>query len=63
LLFAHRTEHDEFEWDKTFANVPAMLEAGVTEFSIAMPIGLKSPLSLDEIAQVMGQLANKAKQF
>jgi hypothetical protein len=58
-----RTEQGELDWDKTFANVPAMLEAGVTEFAIAMPIGMKAPLSLAEIARFMEQLANKAKQF
>jgi probable F420-dependent oxidoreductase len=62
-LFAQRTEQDELDWDKTFSTVPAMLEAGVTEFACAMPIGMKSPLSLDEIARLMEQLARKAEQF
>jgi len=62
-LSPQRTEQGALDWDKTFANVPAMLEAGVTEFAIAMPIGMQAPLSLDEIAKFMGQLANKAKQF
>jgi probable F420-dependent oxidoreductase len=62
-LFPQRTEQDEVDWDKTFANVPAMLEAGVTEFACAMPMGMKSPVPLDEIARFMDQLANKAKQL
>ena len=39
-LFPQRTEQGELDWDKTFSTVPAMLEAGVTEFAIAMPIGM-----------------------
>jgi probable F420-dependent oxidoreductase len=62
-LFPQRTDQGELDWDKTFANVPAMLEAGVTEFAIAMPIGMTAPLSLDEIARFMNQLASKANQF
>jgi probable F420-dependent oxidoreductase len=62
-LFPQRAEQDEIDWDKTFARVPAMLETGVTEFAIAMPIGMKAPLSLDDIARFMGELASKAKQF
>jgi probable F420-dependent oxidoreductase len=64
-LFPQRAEQDELEvdWDKTFSKVPAMLEVGVTEFAIAMPIGMKAPLSLNDIARFMGELASKAKQF
>jgi probable F420-dependent oxidoreductase len=62
-LFPQRTEAGDIDWEKTFANVQPMLDAGVTEFACAMPIGMKAPLSLDDIAQFMGQLANKAKQF
>ena len=62
-LFPQRTEQGELDWDKTFANVPAMLEAGVTEFAIAMPIGMNAPMSLADIARFMNQLASKAKQF
>jgi probable F420-dependent oxidoreductase len=62
-LFPARTEQGDLDWDKTFSNVLAMLEAGVTEFAIAMPIGIKTPMSLDEIARFMELLANKAKQF
>jgi probable F420-dependent oxidoreductase len=62
-LFPQRTDQGELDWDKTFSTAPAMLEAGVTEFACAMPIGMKAPLSLDEIARFMGQLAGKAKQF
>ena len=62
-LFPQRTEHGEIDWDKTFANVPAMLDAGVTEFACAMPVGLKSPVPMDEIAGFMGNLARHAKQF
>jgi len=61
-LFPQRNDQDEVDWDKTFSNVPAMLEAGVTEFACAMPIGMKAPLSLDEIASFMDRLASKAKQ-
>ncbi len=62
-LFPQRTEQGELDWDKTFVNVPAMLEAGVTEFAIAMPVGMTAPMPLDEIARFMNQLADKAKQF
>jgi probable F420-dependent oxidoreductase len=64
-LFPQRTQQDDLEldWAKTFANVRAMLEAGVTEFAIAMPIGMKAPLSLHDIAHFMGELATQAKQF
>jgi probable F420-dependent oxidoreductase len=62
-LFPQRTEQGDLDWDKTFVNVPAMLEAGVTEFAIAMPIGMSAPMPLDEIARFMNQLAMKAQQF
>lgn len=62
-LFPQRTDKGELDWDKTFLNVPAMLEAGVTEFAIAMPTGMNAPMSLHDIAHFMNQLANKAKQF
>jgi probable F420-dependent oxidoreductase len=62
-LFPQRTEQGDIDWGQTFANVPAMLEAGVTEFAIAMPMGMTSPLTLDKIARFMEQLANQAKQF
>jgi probable F420-dependent oxidoreductase len=62
-LFPQRTEHGEIDWDKTFAPVPDMLEAGVTEFACAMPMGMKSPVPLDEIAAFMEHLARHAKQF
>jgi alkanesulfonate monooxygenase SsuD/methylene tetrahydromethanopterin reductase-like flavin-dependent oxidoreductase (luciferase family) len=62
-LFPSRTEQGELDWDMTFSSVSAMLEAGVTEFAIAMPIGMKAPLSLDEVARFMDQLTSKAKQF
>jgi probable F420-dependent oxidoreductase len=62
-LLPQRTEQGDIDWDKTFAGVAAMLEVGVTEFACAMPIGIKAPLSLDEIAQFMGRLASKASQF
>jgi len=62
-LFPLRNEQGELDWDKTFSNVPGMLEAGVTEFACAMPIGMNVPLSLDEIAGFMRQLASRAKQF
>lgn len=62
-LFAERTERGELDWDKTFSSVPPMLEAGVTEFACAMPIGMDTPLSLDDIARFMDRLASKAKQF
>jgi alkanesulfonate monooxygenase SsuD/methylene tetrahydromethanopterin reductase-like flavin-dependent oxidoreductase (luciferase family) len=62
-LFPQRTEQGELDWDKTFSNVPAMLEAGVTEFACAMPIGMNAPLSLDDVARFMDRLASKAKQF
>jgi probable F420-dependent oxidoreductase len=62
-LFPQRTEQGELDWDRTFSSVPPMLEVGVTEFACAMPIGMNAPMSLDEIARFMDQLANKAKQF
>jgi probable F420-dependent oxidoreductase len=62
-LIPQRTEQGELDWDKTFSNVPAMLEAGVTEFACAMPIGMKAPMSLDEIARFMDQLASNAKEL
>jgi probable F420-dependent oxidoreductase len=62
-LFAQRTEQGELDWDRTFANVPSLLEAGVTEFALAMPIGMQAPLSLSDITHFMNQLASKAKQF
>ena len=62
-LIPQRTEQGELDWDKTFSNVLAMLEVGVTEFACAMPIGMKAPMSLDEIARFMNELASKAKQF
>jgi probable F420-dependent oxidoreductase len=62
-LFPQRTAQGEIDWDKTFAEVPAMLEAGATEFACAMPIGMKSPVPMDEIAGFMSQLAHHAKQF
>ena len=62
-LYPQRTDEGEVDWDKTCSDVPAMLEAGVTEFACAMPVGMKAPLSLEEIARFMTQLANKAKQF
>jgi probable F420-dependent oxidoreductase len=61
-LFPQRTEQGELDWDATFSNVPALLEAGVTEFACAMPMGMK-PMSIGEIATFMSQLANKARQF
>jgi probable F420-dependent oxidoreductase len=62
-LFPQRTEQGELDWGKTFANVPAMLDAGVTEFAIAMPMGMTAPMPLSEIARFMEQLANQARQF
>lgn len=62
-LFPQRTDGDDIDWDKTFANVSAMREVGVTEFACAMPIGMKVPLSLDDIARFMDQLATKAQLF
>jgi probable F420-dependent oxidoreductase len=62
-LFPLRTEAGELDWDRTFSTVPAMLEADVTEFAIAMPIGMQAPMSLSEIARFMEQLASKAQQF
>jgi probable F420-dependent oxidoreductase len=62
-LIPQRTEQGEIDWNKTFIAVPAMLEAGVTEFACAMPMGMKSPVPLDEIAAFMDRLAAKAKQF
>ena len=62
-LFPQRFAQGELDWDKTFANVPNMLEAGVTEFAIAMPIGMEAPLSHNEIARFMNQLASRAGQF
>jgi probable F420-dependent oxidoreductase len=62
-LFPQMTERGDIDWDRTFADVPAMLEVGVTEFALAMPIGMKAPLTLAEIARFMGQLANKASQY
>jgi len=62
-LFAQRSEQGELDWDSTFAPVPAMREAGITEFAVAMPVGMKAPMSLDEIARFMGRLASKAGQF
>jgi probable F420-dependent oxidoreductase len=62
-LFPIRTEHGEIDWEKTFANVPNILAAGVTEFAVAMPTGLNAPLSLDDISRFMNQLADSAKHF
>ncbi len=62
-LFPERTEQGDLDWDKTFSNVPAILETGVTEFACAMPMGITAPMSLDETARFMDQLASKAKQF
>jgi alkanesulfonate monooxygenase SsuD/methylene tetrahydromethanopterin reductase-like flavin-dependent oxidoreductase (luciferase family) len=62
-LIPQRTEQNALEWDKTFSNVPAMLEAGVTEFACAMPMGANAPMSLAEIARFMDELASKARQF
>jgi alkanesulfonate monooxygenase SsuD/methylene tetrahydromethanopterin reductase-like flavin-dependent oxidoreductase (luciferase family) len=62
-LFPRRTAYGDIDWDETFAPVPAMLEAGVTEFACAMPVGLKSPVPIAEIAGFMEQLAQKAGQF
>ena len=62
-LFPKRTEQGAIDWNETFANVPAMLDAGVTEFACAMPIGMKSPVPMDEIAEFMHHLAHHAQQF
>jgi probable F420-dependent oxidoreductase len=62
-LFPQRTGHGEVDWDRTFSSVPAMLEAGVTEFACAMPMGVSAPLSLDDIARFMDRLAKQAEQF
>ncbi len=62
-LFPQRAEDGEIDWDATFSNVPAMREAGVTEFACAMPMGMKAPLSLDDIARFMQRLAGQARQF
>jgi len=62
-IFPQQNKQGELDWDRTFSEVPAMLEVGVTEFAIAMPISMTAPLSLDEIGRFMGQLANKATQF
>lgn len=62
-LFARRTESGEVDLDRTFDEVPALLDAGVTEFAIAMPTGIDAPMSLEEIAEFMGRLADKARQF
>ena len=62
-LIPERSAQGEVDWDKLFSNVPAMLELGVTEFACAMPIGMKAPMSLTEIAGFMDQLAGKAQQF
>ena len=62
-LTVQRNEQSEIDWDQTFACAPGMLEAGVTEFACAMPIGMKASMALEEIAGFMEQLASKAKQF
>jgi probable F420-dependent oxidoreductase len=62
-LFPQRTELGEIDWNKTFSNVSAMLDAGVTEFACAMPIGMKSPVPMEEIAGFMEHLAHHAQQF
>jgi probable F420-dependent oxidoreductase len=62
-LIPQRTDQDELDWDRTFSEVSAMLEVGVTDFACAMPIGLKAPLSLAEIGRFMDQLASKAREF
>jgi alkanesulfonate monooxygenase SsuD/methylene tetrahydromethanopterin reductase-like flavin-dependent oxidoreductase (luciferase family) len=62
-LFPQRTDQGEIDWDTTFANVPAMLDAGVTEFACAMPIGMKSPVSMDEIAVYMEHLTTYARHY
>jgi alkanesulfonate monooxygenase SsuD/methylene tetrahydromethanopterin reductase-like flavin-dependent oxidoreductase (luciferase family) len=62
-LFPQRNAQGELDWDKTFAIAPALLEAGVTEFACAMPVGMDAPMPLDEIARFMRQLASKAEQF
>jgi probable F420-dependent oxidoreductase len=62
-LVPQRTDQDEIDWDRTFSDVPAMLEVGVTDFACAMPIGMKAPISLAEIARFMDQLASKAREF
>jgi probable F420-dependent oxidoreductase len=62
-LTVQRNEQSEVDWDRTFSCVPGMLDAGVTEFACAMPLGMKCPMLLEEIAGFMEQLAHKAKQF
>ena len=62
-LVPQRTDQDELDWDRTFSDVPAMLEVGVTDFACAMPIGMKAPISLAEIGRFMDQLASKAREF
>ena len=62
-LFLQRSDQGEPEWERTFTDVPAMLEAGVTEFAIAMPTGMKAPMSLGEIARFMQRLAAQAQHY
>jgi probable F420-dependent oxidoreductase len=62
-LFAQRAEHGDIDWDGTFAPVPDMLAAGVTEFACAMPLGMNAPMPLDAIGAFMNRLADKAKQY
>jgi probable F420-dependent oxidoreductase len=62
-LFPQRNALGDIDWTKTFSTVPAMLEAGVTEFACAMPIGMKSPVPMEEIAAFMERLARKAQEF
>lgn len=62
-LFAQRSERGTIDLDRTFDDVPALLEAGVTEFAIAMPTGIDAPMTIGEIADFMARLADKARQF
>jgi probable F420-dependent oxidoreductase len=62
-LFAQKTADGKPDWNRTFSTVPALLEAGVTEFAIAMPMGQHSPMPLDEIAGFMQELATFAKAY
>jgi probable F420-dependent oxidoreductase len=62
-LFPQWDDQGAVDWDKMFSTVPAMLEAGVTEFACAMPVGMKAPMTLDEIDAFMRRLSAKASQF
>ncbi len=62
-LFIQRNEKGEIEWDRMFSNVPAMLEAGVTEFACAMPVAASGPMSMTAISAFMAEFAARANRF